>query len=567
MERNVNQLTEKEYDVLVVGGGIYGATVAWDAALRGLSVALIEKNDFANATSSNSLKTVHGGLRYLQDADIALVRMMIHERMTLMRIAPHLVHPLGCIMPTYNKLMKAKPVMAVALAINNLMCLDRGLPDPQKRLPKGHVVSKEECLKILPGLRNEKLTGGAIWHDAQMYNSERLCLSFILSAVQKGAVAANYVEAVEFLGNLKRVTGVKARDLLTGDSFKIRAKLVINAAGPWVNKVMGFLEGNRTSKPVQLSVAMNMVTRQFISDYAAGIPTKPTEPGKKSQLLFVAPWREYSIVGTKHVHFEGPPEEYCVSEEEIQAFIREINGAYPDAALKREDVYFVHWGFLPAEDNSINPDAVKLIREGEVRDHRQFDDVEGLISVVGVKYTSARYVAKQAVDLAVEMLHKQVAPSNTHQTPIFGGQIAHFDAYVNQEIVQQSATLPKETIRRLILNYGTEYSTIMRYFDDLPHLQEPLPGSSGVLKAEVVYGVRMEMAQKLSDIIFRRTELGSARWPGEACLQSCAEIMALELGWDAAQIKQEIDEVRAIFNKKNPGYISEIHYSGVEYVS
>ena len=172
MDRDLTQLANHKYDLIIIGGGIYGACVAWDATLRGLSVALVEKADFGHATSANSLKTIHGGLRYLQQLDIKRMRESIRERRTLMRIAPHLVHPLPCLMPTYGHLTKGRAVMALALKVNDLVSFDRNrLEDPQKHLPKGRVISRQECLQLLPNIVREGLTGGAVWHDAQVYNS------------------------------------------------------------------------------------------------------------------------------------------------------------------------------------------------------------------------------------------------------------------------------------------------------------------------------------------------------------------------------------------------------------
>ncbi|MCG8605140.1 FAD-dependent oxidoreductase, partial [bacterium] len=191
MERNLSKLQASKFDVLIIGAGIYGAWTAWDAAQRGLSVALIDKGDFGAATSSNSLKIVHGGLRYLQHADIKRVRESTAERRTLMRVAPHLIHPMPCVMPTYGHALRGKEVMQTALFLNDLICFDRNrLSDPQKHIPRGRVVSRKECLRLIPGIDETGLSGGALWHDCQLYNSERMLMSILHSAVNVGAVVA-----------------------------------------------------------------------------------------------------------------------------------------------------------------------------------------------------------------------------------------------------------------------------------------------------------------------------------------------------------------------------------------
>ena len=201
MKRDIAALADREFDLVVVGAGVYGAATAWDASLRGLSVALIDKGDFGSGTSFNSLKTIHGGLRYLQHADFTRMRESVRERRNLMRIAPHLVHPLPFLVPTYRgSLLKTRTVMRAALFINDLVSWDRNeLADRQKHLPAGKALTRDACLEMAPGIERDGLTGGVLWYDAQMYNSDRLTLSFVLSAAKEGAVVANYVEATELI--------------------------------------------------------------------------------------------------------------------------------------------------------------------------------------------------------------------------------------------------------------------------------------------------------------------------------------------------------------------------------
>lgn len=549
MKRDPARFTDKQYDLLVVGGGIHGACIAWDAASRGLAVALIDKGDFGHATSANSLKTVHGGLRYLQDGNLKLVRTMIQERKALLHIAPHLVHPLTCVMPTYKQLMRSKAIMGIALTLNDLLGFDRNrLADPQKHLPRGRLLSKDECLEIMPGIADKSLTGGAVWHDAQMYNTERMTLSFILSAIGAGAEAANYVEAVEFLREGDTVTGVKAKDVLTDGLLEIQARVVANTAGPWAEQLLKLADGPADERCFQPSVAINLVTRQIVPDYAIGIPSRyefkdgKAIPLKKSRMLFISPWRNRSIVGTVHLPYEGEIDKYRVPEEKVRNFLDEINAAYPEAALKPEDVHLIHQGFLPA-DPAPSASGVKLIRQGQVIEN----SLDGIITVVGVKYTTARKVAEQAVDLVFKKLDKAPPLCSTDVTPIYGGQIERFENFVAQELAKYSNKLRPEVLKHLIYNYGSAYTNIANLVAEEPDRGETLTPETMVTKAEVLHGIREEMAQRLTDVILRRTELGSAGWPGETCLRTCADIMATHLDWDQVKTNQEIDEVRAFY--------------------
>ena len=556
MKRDLAQLRGKQFDVLIIGGGIYGVCAAWDAALRGLSVALIEKNDFGSATSSNSLKIIHGGLRYLQQADFKRMRESIAERTILMRIAPHLVHPLPCIIPTYGHALKGREVMAAALFINDLVGFDRNrLTDPQKRLPNGKVISKEKCKEIIPGINEENLSGGAIWYDCQVYNSERMLISILRSAVNSGAVTANYTEMVGFITEQGRVTGVKAKDNLTGDILEISAKLVINNGGPWLNDVLAHLNGKLTRPKIKLSAAMNLVIkRKLFEKYAVGIWSKSDFRdgdallSKGSRLFFITPWREYSLIGTTHVHYDGEPGQFKIKESDIQTFLDEVNAAYPPADLRREDVAFFYGGMLPADEDQKAGEDVRLLKNYQIIDHAKDSGIEGLISVVGVKFTTARDVAVKTVDCAIEKLGKSPVKSLTCTTLIFGGDIGNFENFIDAEKSKAPHGLSENSIEHLVLNYGSEYPEILKYGEENQEFIRPISPDSEILQAEVIYAVREEMAIKLADVVRRRTELGTAGCPEDAVLRVCADLVGHELGWDEQKRQAEIEETKQIYD-------------------
>jgi glycerol-3-phosphate dehydrogenase len=554
MKRDLNQLASQKYDLLVIGGGIYGACIAWDATLRGLSVALIDKGDFGQAASANSLKIIHGGLRYLQDGNLELMRLMAKERMIWMRIAPHLVHPLPCLIPTYRQLGRNKLMIATALRLNDWVSYDRNhLIDPQKHLPNGRLISKAECLALMPGVIADGITGGAIWYDAQMYNSERLLLSFILSAAEAGAQVANYVEMIGFLPDEKGIRGVKAKNVLTGEMFDIQAKVVVNSTGAWVDAVLGLLNGRSPAPRFHRSIAINLVTRQILPKWAVGVSSQYTGPDKlgrstrRSPMLFIVPWRHYSLIGTIHASCAGASPDYHITEEVIGDFIDKINATYPGVALTRDDISHIHWGFLPMVQAKSQVNEVKLVREGRVYNHEPEDGIAGLITVVGVKYTTARGVAQTVVNLVVKKLGRKVRPCQTHQTPVYGGQIARFDDFLAWAIENRPCGLSPEIIKHLVYTYGSQYLQVLKYLAEKPAWSQTITALSPVIKAEVIHAAREEMVQKLTDVIQRRTELGAAGRPDEACLCCCADLLAAELGWDQARRDQEIDEVRAAY--------------------
>jgi len=561
MKRNLNNLGNTQFDVLIIGGGIYGAWTAWDAAQRGLSVALVEKGDFGGATSSNSLKIMHGGLRYLQHADFKRMRESIRERSILMRVAPHLVHPLPCLMPTYGHGMKGREALDIAMMLNDVMSFDRNaqLDDPQKHIPRGRMVSAEEVQRLVPNVETKNLTGGALWYDCQNYNSERLLFSILHSAANAGAQMANYVEAVGFEKQANRIVAANVQDILAGDTFSIRAKLIVNTCGPWVDLLLHRLDGRQPQKQKFLpSKTMNLVIkRQLLPGYAVGVSSqfefkdKDTIISKGSRALFIVPWRNYSLVGTTHLPFAGDASNFKITEEDVQAFMKELNDAYPAANLQREDISFFYGGLLPMLPSNGSPGDVRLVKHYTLCDHQLEDGIEGFVTVVGVKYTTARDVAEKTVDLVFKKLGRQPPACRTHETPVHGGEITRFNEFVAQETRRPPHNLRANLIKNLVWNYGAAYAEILKYISLDQQAALPVTVEAETLKAELLYNIREEMAQKLADVIRRRTEMGSAGYPGDAVVQASAALMATELGWSVEKTQQEIRDVKAIYKTAN----------------
>ena len=558
MQRELPALAETAYDLLVVGGGIHGACVAWDATTRGLSVALVEKRDFCAATSANSLKIIHGGFRYLQHADFKRMRESIRERTCLMRIAPHLVHPLPVLIPTYGYGMRGRGVLALALTLNDLIAHDRNcLGDPQKCIPRGRLISQGECLTLLGEIRQQGLTGGAIFYDAQVYNSERLVLAFLHSAVKAGAKLANYLEVTGFLKERDRVIGVQATDLLTGTQFDIRARIVVSTCGPWVNRVLGLLKDHQAQPEVRFAKAFNLVTRQLFHTYALGISGGNASRGagalgsKGSGLLFVAPWRGRSLVGTAYAACDENPDAFGVTEKDVRNLLNQVNRACPAADLSEEDVALVHGGLVPISGFDCGTGHVQLATRYQIRDFLG-QGVKGIVSVVGVKYTTARHVAEKVIDRVFEVWGRKPPKPSSAVMPLYGGHIEQFEPFLRAQINARPYGLDEGVIRRLVYNYGSSYPAVLRYLDQHSasndgHAERGWEDPPDILKAEILHGIREEMAQKLSDIVLRRTELGTAGHPGDEALRFCADVMGAELGWDPSRRQQELRDLASAF--------------------
>ena len=538
MNRNLKRLAHQTYDLLVIGGGIHGAVAAWDASLRGLSVALVERGDFGSATSQNSLKIIHGGLRYLQDGNLSRIRTMARERTTWMRIAPHLVHPLTCLTPTRSKLSRSRLALGVALTANDILSFDRNhQADLEKRLPNGKLISQNEFAELLPGYDVRISTGAAVWHDAQIHNSERLLLEIVISAVNAGTEVSNYVEAIGLLRLGNQITGAQVRDVQSGEMFEIRSRMVLNCAGAWVDDL---LENVSVQSSYATSVAMNVIVNKVWSDIAAGLPSQPTD-GRLPQILFFVPWRDKTMIGTWHIPWNDTPDQFKLTEEIVKNFLNEINSAHPPLGLTLENILHVTWGFLPVNKEDAKRQQVKLTRDGVLIDHQRKDNLQGLISVLGVKYTTARVVAEKAIDLVVDKLGSTSKKCETHSIPVNGGRIDDFNSFIQQAKKEYSDALDEETIEHLVFTYGSNYKNIVGYTKEQPELAEQIDPNFYVTKAEVVHSIRHEMALTLVDVIQRRTEIGSAGLPSISTLQKCTEIMSGELGWSIEKQSQEID--------------------------
>ena len=398
MIRDLSALAGRRHDVLVIGGGIYGAAAAWDAAQRGLEVALVEAADFGGATSWNSLKTVHGGLRHLQRAELGLLRESVRERRALLRIAPELVRPLPFLVPARGHGARGREVLYAGLLVNELLGADRNRGVPEgRRLPRLRLLSPDGVRARAPGIDPVGLTGGVLWHDAQVVSSERLLLALLHAAAGAGAVLANRAEVVALRREGGRVVGAEVRDGSGGERLEVTAGAILNAAGPAAERVWRMAGVERPGVPLRGAVNL-VLRRQPLRDTALGALSA-------GRYLFLVPWRDRSIAGTAYGDPGAAPEELAGH------LLRELAAAFPWAGLGPDDVALVHYGRVPG-------DARRLWSTSRLVDHEAEDGAAGLITAFGAKYTTARAVAERAVDLALRRLGRDPVPCRTARTPL-----------------------------------------------------------------------------------------------------------------------------------------------------
>jgi glycerol-3-phosphate dehydrogenase len=548
MQRDLKAMSDNEYDLVIVGGGVTGATTAWDAALRGLKVALLEKDDFAHATTSGSSKLVHGGLRYLVNGELKLVRESLRERRIWENIAPHMVHPLPFMLPTYGRGMKSGLILAIGLLFYDLLSYDRNfVSDDDKKIPGYRSISRAEALRLMPTLKAEGLTGAKIYYDCQMFAPERLCLECIEGATEYGADVANYAEVAGFTREGNRITGVEVKDHLSGETHHIKGKVTINAAGPWADEMMRLGENHNPSRGLIRSKGIHIITHELSGKMALAIQS---DIGGH---FFVIPWRDHTILGTTDAVFNDEPDRVGVTEEDIRDFLSVVNDGLPGLNLKREDVLHFYVGIRPLIDHE--PDAAgpknsyKASREAEVCDHKTLSGIDGFISALGGKWTTSRHLAEQIVDMAAKKLG-HTEKCETHCTPVYGGEIGRLKSFITRA-KKRHAHLPSDIVENLCHFYGSRIDEVLATSDDQQDegsiLVRRLVPNSPVIGAQVIYAIRHEMAQHLSDVIFRRTGLGTLGHPGGPMLNRIVDLMARELDWDETRIATEMAETSRLF--------------------
>jgi glycerol-3-phosphate dehydrogenase len=552
MRRDLSAMAAQEFDVLIVGGGAFGAAAAWDATLRGLHVALIDQADFGGGASAECFKMVHGGIRYLQHADIRRLRASCAERSALLRIAPHLVTPLPILIPTYGYGRQGKAFLAAGMVAYDALTLGRnsGIADPTRRIARSALLSKQQTLDLFPELDQRSLTGGAVFEDGQMYNTARLVLAYVKSAVRKGAVAANYTEALRFLWEGQRVVGVCARDRAGGGELNIRAKLVLNAAGPWADYLLQDAQFFGAYRRGHFSRdACFLVDRKPQSKYALAVPgwSKDSDAvvSRAARHLFAVPWRDCTLIGVWHRLFPERPESAQVEEAEIETWMAEMNSSYPALRLTREDVIYANCGLVPFGDGKSVDGELSFGKESRYIDHRA-QGIDGLVTLIGIRYTTARGDSARALDLLLQQFPGAPSRAPTERVALAGGDIADFGRLQTSARREVTPDISSRSLEAWLRNHGTEYESLAKLVRS-PDQARRL-GTTDTVMAEVTHAVQQEMAIRLEDVILRRTNLGSGSHPGAAAIAQAAAGMQGLLGWTDERRCQEIAATEKILS-------------------
>jgi glycerol-3-phosphate dehydrogenase len=514
-------MASERFDILVVGGGVTGAGAALDAASRGLGVALVEATDYAAGASSKSSKLIHGGLRYLEMLDFALVREALTERgLLLTTLAPHLVKPVPFLWPLTHRGWE-RPYVGTGLILYDTM-------GGRRAVPRARHLSRTRALRLAPALRPDALVGAVQFYDAQE-DDARMVAVLARTAAAHGAAMATRVRMDELVSVSGRVTGISASDLLTGTDLQIRARHVVLATGAWTGE-HDWAGGDlrvRPSKGVHIVVPRDRIAMN------TGLLTRT-----EKSVLFVIPWGEHWLIGDTDTEWPFDPSHPVASRADIDYLLATVNRMLR-APLSAADIEGVFAGLRPLVAAGAGADTTKLSREHAVR-----SPAPGLSVIAGGKYTTYRVMARDLIDVAVRDLSASPGPaipgSRTHEVPLAGATGYH-ESWAAREQLAASARLPLAQVERLLGRYGSDLAVLLGLMASRPALRSPVPGGEPYLGAEIVYACSHEGAVHLDDVLSRRTRMRievSDRGAGAA--PHAAELMAGELGWDAARTAAEV---------------------------
>jgi len=506
-----HQLRGTTFDLIVIGGGIIGAGIARDAALRGLKVALFEKSDFGSGTTSASTRIIHGGLRYLEMFDFRLVRMDLRERETLLRIAPHLVKPLDFLLPFYGRSLFYRTKIKVGMMLYDMLSYDKSLPNHR-------FLSPAEVATLEPHLKKDGLSGAVLYSDARVDSPERLCLENIIDARQHGACTLNDAEVMGALRSGGTVEGVAVRNLLGGEELEVKGRMVVNATGPWFDRMAGILTSH-TQNMVRTTKGIHMIC-PAINQRALVLFS-----GVDKRLFFVIPWCGHSLIGTTDTDFQEDPAQARATGTDVNYLLQSLEEFFPH---KDSPIYFTSAGVRALVMKGGSESFVSRLHrivDGEQR------NVPGLVSVLGGKITGYRAIAEEVTDLVCTKL-KVNQSCETATLPLPGAQ--------ETGTASVHSSMTREVIDHLYSLYGNRADEVLRLAESDPELQRALARYSRDIAAQVVFAVREEQCLHLDDFLLRRTLLGFTRDQGGQAIDKTVFYMARELSWSEDQISAEV---------------------------
>jgi glycerol-3-phosphate dehydrogenase len=522
MKRDISAIASEKFDLIVVGGGIIGTGIARDASLRGIKTLLIEKEDFGYGTTSRSSRLIHGGLRYLRMLEFHLVRQDLLEREILLKIAPHLVHPFPFIIPITNLYYEA--ALGIGVRMYDVMASGKSMPSHQ-RLSRREVLETEPELDGLKGLRSALL-----YYDCQAAYTERLGIENVLSAAENGAAIINHAQLTRFVRQGNDVGGIEMLDCLTGETYKVKSRLVVNAAGHWVDCVRDLLRTGPAST-VRRTKGIHLLTPRLTQK--ALVLFSPVD----NRLFFVMPWLDYTLIGTTDTDYKGDLDAICADKADVDYMLGSVRQVFPK--LREEDIFFTFAG-LRSLVHGGGEKPSDITREHRVLDHKTRDGIEGLVSVLGGKITAYRAVAKDAVDTVCRKLGVKAA-CTTAEIPLPGAPAV---PQVKMAAAARESSLPLNTVRHLAALYGSRFPQILKYVKSNKRGGQRLCTHTPDILAQVEHSVKEESAFTVADFMLRRSNAGLMSCQGLDAVETVAQEMGRLLKWSQAEQRRQVEDYR-----------------------
>lgn len=530
-----------KYDLAVIGGGIVGTGVARDAALRGLRVALFEREDFGSGTTGRSTRIIHGGLRYLERLELGLVHEALHERRRLLQNAPHLVAPLPFLFPVYRGKGHSLPLLWAGIGLYDLLNLRRGMPH-HRMLPPG------QALRLEPTLRPEGLQGGFLYHDAQCAFPERLCVENVIDAAAAGARIENHAPVVAIPVEGGDVQGVVVHDPESGKDETVEAEVVLNASGPWLDDVERL--ANPGAKPhLRRTKGVHLVVPRF-TQHALIMETEDAR-----RVFFAIPWGRYSLLGTTDTDYDGPNEVVAADEDDVVYLLRELGGVL-NIELEERDILYTMAGLRPLR-RQLGRSAGAVTRKHEILDHEEIEGIRGLVTIVGGKITTFRHIAEEAVDFVFHKLGRRIPPCPTGDRPLPGGNIhdwASFQAVFREEAA--AAGVGPEAADHWLRIYGVRSRLLLELVGTDSSLSKPMEPGMPYTPAEIELSVTEEFCGGLTDFMLRRSMWGLEAGQGYTARRLVADEIGQRLGWDERRVTREVQEYEAVLRRMRSGALA-----------
>lgn len=533
-KKDLELLVKHEFDILIVGAGITGAGIAWDAAKRGLKVAIIDKDDFGAGTSSGSSKLVHAGFRYLAYGDFDLVKHASRERMWMFQALPHITEPIPFLIPIYKK---GKNGFGKLLLGGTLYDILAGF----KNTDKAAILSKEQTLEKVPNLKSDILKRSLHYWDGIM-DDARVTIETILSARENGAIAINYVKAESFIIETDTefgevVKGVNALDTLSNKKITIKAKVVINATGPWTDQVIKTL-GDK-SKLLRTTKGIHIIIKKIFDSNVVVVIT-----ADDGRAMFVIPFRKkYLLIGTTDTDYKDDFDHVAVTQEDIDYVVSAVNNDFPNS-ISKEDVISAYSGIRPLVLSTKANSETDTSRGFEILQTRR-----NLLTIVGGKYTIFRYMAEKAVNKCLKVLNlkKKDFPCTTVKSQLHGGVgITYIIDYLKKHVppLIKKYKMDFEVVDHIVHTYGTAHTMIFDLIDKNEKLKERIAEDRPHILAEIIYVIENEMCHTLSDFLLRRTQLQLIENQALDCVEKVAKEMGRILEWDNKRQKEEIENYK-----------------------